>query len=606
MSVSQHEHAPYRRGAPPPGGARTGRISRALVKRKRDGSRSLLGRAHRPLSLMPSFGRQRVLDVQRTGDAQAGPHRELGPASSLAGGVEDTARPVSSEAQGASRREVQRALLAFADSSEAGIRIFSSDMARLVYVSPSFATLAGCSREQLRLHPRAWLACVHPDDRPLAEEAMRKSVEGPRVVEYRVSRAKEPRTWVRDRWRSVGGGSEGPEFIVAVAEDITLRRARVDEALRESEARLRAARVRLQSAMDAAAIATWSWEAATDRTMGDERMAALFGIPPEEAAAGVPRARFMAAIHDEDRAAVEARVREAMAGDGHYRAEYRVRAPGGSYRWVQAHGRVDRDASGRPLAVLGALVDVTRQKEAEARRRDAEERLRAALEVKDEFLGLVSHELGTPMTLILGMSRILARERVHPAQAREMVADIADSAEVLNGLVGSILTLSRLDHDEAGRLREPVLLHHTATRVLERHRQRDLSRTYELEVRSTGSLVEVHEAWLERVIDDLVGNAAKYSDPGQPVRIDIDAGDDEVRLRVLDEGNGLPEEAIERVFEPFYRAPGSESRAPGVGLGLAVSKRIIELLGGRIWVRRRESGGSEFGFSLPALHEAED
>jgi PAS domain S-box-containing protein len=429
----------------------------------------------------------------------------------------------------------------------------------------------------------------------------------PVTIEYRIRRADGSTRYLRDRWRAIPGPSGSTAYVAAVAEDVTLRRARAATALRDAEARLRSARARLRSATEAAAIATWSWQTADDRAVGDERMAAMFGIPPEEAAAGVPRERFYGAIHEDDLPHVEERVRKAIDGEQPFRADYRVRAPDGSYRWVLSRGQVERDATGRPVGLLGAVVDVTEQKEAEAARRESEERLRAALAAKDDFLGLVSHELRTPMTLILGMSRVLAHQRVQPAQAREMAADIADSAETLSGLVDSILMLARLDQEEAGRAREPVLLHHTATWVVHRHQQRDESRRYDLRMGSMDTLVEVDEAWLERVIDDLLGNAAKYSDPGMPVTVEVSAAGGEVQLRVLDHGRGLADEEIARVFEPFYRAPGSSDRGHGVGLGLAVSKRIVELLGGRIWARRRDdTAGSEFGFALPGLRVGDD
>lgn len=208
------------------------------------------------------------------------------------------------------------------------------------------------------------------------------------------------------------------------------------------------------------------------------------------------------------------------------------------------------------------------------------------------------------MTVILGMSRVLERGDLDPDRGHEIAHDIVQSAEVLNGVVESMLLLARIDHDEAAVLREPVLLHHSANEVIEQHVARDPSRRYELQVRSRKGLVDVQPTWLVRVIDNLVGNAAKYSTPGGSVTVVLDADEREATLRVLDEGPGLAEEELGQVFDAFYRAPGAVDRAPGAGLGLAVAHRIIELLGGRIWAARRPEGGAEFGFALPLLHEA--
>jgi PAS domain S-box-containing protein len=308
--------------------------------------------------------------------------------------------------------------------------------------------------------------------------------------------------------------------------------------------------------------------------------------------------------------------------------------PGLEDRWVELYGRVALDgerlrfeegseAMGRWFDVFafplgerrfGVLFrDVTKRHQTEAALRESEARLLAnearlmtALAVKDEFLGLVSHELRTPMTVILGMSNVLRRDGLSPERTREIAADIAESAEVLSALVDSMLLLARLEQDDAARLREPILLQRVAGTMLERRRQADPSRPYVLDVRTTAALVDVQGSWLERVIDNLVGNAAKYSTAGRPVTVIVESEDGQAILRVLDEGDGLTADDIEQVFEPFYRSASARQRAAGAGLGLAVSRRIVELMGGRIWARQRPTGGAEFGFAIPSHREGAD
>ena len=113
--------------------------------------------------------------------------------------------------------------------------------------------------------------------------------------------------------------------------------------------------------------------------------------------------------------------------------------------------------------------------------------------------------------------------------------------------------------------------------------------------------MEGDETWLERVLVNLVGNAAKYSTPGSPVTVLLDDGHREVRVRVLDEGEGLKDDEIERLFEPFYRGSSHDGLVPGAGLGLAVCKRIVEAMAGQMWARSRPEGGAEFGFALPSM-----
>lgn len=274
--------------------------------------------------------------------------------------------------------------------------------------------------------------------------------------------------------------------------------------------------------------------------------------------------------------------------------------------WTSQDVSIVEEVAERAWAAAERARSEAALRESEAQLRANEARLRTALAVKDEFLGLVSHELRTPMTVILGMSHVLRRDGLSPDRVREMAVDIADSAEVLSGLVDSMLLLARLEQDDAGGMREPILLDRLVGEMIAERRRRDPSRPYEVRIETPGSLVDVQGAWLERVVDNLVGNAAKYSDPGTPVSVVVDRDEAGLaRVRVLDRGSALPDSDLERLFEPFFRTASAEQRAPGAGLGLAVSRRIVELLGGRIWARARDGGGGEFGFVLPLLDPEE-
>jgi len=113
--------------------------------------------------------------------------------------------------------------------------------------------------------------------------------------------------------------------------------------------------------------------------------------------------------------------------------------------------------------------------------------------------------------------------------------------------------------------------------------------------------------YVEQVVQNLLSNAAKYSSPGSEIRVVVaHDGDhaDELEVRVLDEGIGLPDVSPETLFDLFYRAPGAARQASGAGIGLFVCRQLIESMHGRMWARRREPEGSEFGFALPVFEEA--
>ena len=114
-------------------------------------------------------------------------------------------------------------------------------------------------------------------------------------------------------------------------------------------------------------------------------------------------------------------------------------------------------------------------------------------------------------------------------------------------------------------------------------------------------LVLGEEMYVEQVLQNLLSNAAKYSPAGSEVRVVVEQTVGELSVRVLDEGMGIADEAPDQLFELFYRSPNAARQAAGAGIGLFVCRQLIESMGGRIWARRRDTGGSEFGFTLPVL-----
>lgn len=168
--------------------------------------------------------------------------------------------------------------------------------------------------------------------------------------------------------------------------EITERR-RAEEKLRQSQARLKLA-------LDAGAIATWDWDILNDRVYGDERLARLFGVDTEQAADGLPLMDFVNAIHEEDRPQVAAQIEQAVQTGERYTAEYRVVGAGNGYRWVVAHGQVERDAEGKAVRFPGTVADITERKRIEQQLRDNEKLLRTVAEnVPRSYLSVINSDL---------------------------------------------------------------------------------------------------------------------------------------------------------------------------------------------------------------------
>ena len=256
---------------------------------------------------------------------------------------------------------------------------------------------------------------------------------------------------------------------------------------------------------------------------------------------------------------------------------------------------------GTIIGAVNVLVDVTERRRAEEALQATAGALRVSNAVKDEFLGLVSHELRTPVTTIFGNAQIL-RERGDALSAedqRSMVVDIAEDSERLLGVIENLLLLTRLGSGTLPDL-EPQVMNHLVARVVGAFTRRHAERPTELSgVEGEIVIVEADQTYVDLVLLNFLSNADKYSPQGSPIDVVLEIGDGEARVRVLDRGIGVLPEETEQLFAPFFRSDEAKRSAAGIGVGLAVCKRVVDGHGGRIWAEPRDGGGSEFGFALP-------
>lgn len=231
-----------------------------------------------------------------------------------------------------------------------------------------------------------------------------------------------------------------------------------------------------------------------------------------------------------------------------------------------------------------------------------------AREMRDAFIGIVSHELRTPITTIYGMSRVLRQRAssMDPEAFGQALDDIEAEAERLRRLTEDLLVLSRA---EGGRLvvaADPILVGHIVGRSIEGEAARWPGHRFARVVPPGLPLVGGEDLYVEQVVRNLLGNAAKYSPVGSTIRTVVGPEDGGVAVRVHDEGPGLRDQDPGRLFELFYRAPEAVRQTAGAGIGLFVCRELVEAMGGRIWATDRGDGeasapGAEFGFWLPTL-----
>jgi signal transduction histidine kinase len=227
--------------------------------------------------------------------------------------------------------------------------------------------------------------------------------------------------------------------------------------------------------------------------------------------------------------------------------------------------------------------------------------LRHAQQLRDAFMGILSHELRTPITTIFGGTRVLARTGLSDETRREVAADISAEAERLHRLVEDLLVLARAERGGLQLGADPVLIQHLLPRILESEGARWPSKRFELRMPRSMPTVSADPTYVEQVVRNLIGNAAKYSPDGTTVDVVGEVLEDEIHVRILDEGPGISSAEVGRLFELYYRSPTTAAQSAGAGIGLFVCRALVEAMGGRIWALARPAGGAEFGFSLPIL-----
>ncbi len=263
-----------------------------------------------------------------------------------------------------------------------------------------------------------------------------------------------------------------------------------------------------------------------------------------------------------------------------------------------------RRPDGSPGGLVGIIVDVTPLKEAEEALREAKHAAEAADRLKSAFLATMSHELRTPLNSIIGFSGILLAElpgKLNPEQKKQL-GMVRGSSEHLLALINDVLDLSKIEAGELKTVAETFSLDASIERVVETVRPQAVKKGLALLAELPSALGEVvsDRRRVEQVLLNLLSNAIKFTEQGQ-IRVTASRADGQVSVAVADTGPGIAPADLERLWKPFSQVDtGLSRRHEGTGLGLSICKRLVEHLGGSIWVQSEPGRGSTFGFRLPA------
>ncbi len=439
---------------------------------------------------------------------------------------------------------------------------------------------------------RKALDFVHPDDFALAGEALAEVLAEPGAT----ARAEIRVRFADGTWHDVEASvtnlldDRSVASLVISMHDVT-DRTLAEQRVTESEAKFRSL---VENLTDVIVVL-------------DEEFQVIYATPGIEQIIDAPAATNMGMsafndVHPEDLGRViETLGALASAGLGETtRVELRLEArPGsGRWRWIEATA-VNRLLDPNVGGMVCTLRDVTEAKDAAAELQAAFERLRELDTLKDQFLNSVSHEMRTPLAIIIGFADLLDRgDELDAAIRAEAVDRIRSSAAEMRTMVENVLDFSALESESRSFFLRPVRVSDPVAVMLSTARTLLAEHVLVVDVPEGLECVADHEA-LERVLRNLVVNAAKYSERGRTITLTAVAEDDgSVRIDVTDEGVGIPDDQQALVFDRLYRGPGAAFVARGTGIGLHMVKRSTELMNGSVSIRSAVGEGSTFTVRL--------
>jgi PAS domain S-box-containing protein len=442
-----------------------------------------------------------------------------------------------------------------------------------------------------------WLSRIHPDDRPRVMEALPPPVVNGQqqwILEYRLLRADGTYGHVFDRGFVVFNSEGQSVRMVGSLMDIS--------ALKNAEERLRESEERFRLATKATRDAIWDWDLQKGDIWRSEGFQTLFGYRPDEVEPNFDWWRARIHPDDRDRVLSELPLLDRSTSQ-QCMFEYRFRRADGSYADVIDRGFVMYDADGKPARMIGSIMDISERRRAEEMAHVHRDELAhiARVSTMGEIATGLAHELNQPLTAIANYAETCARSlRAQNGDPKvldwieKIAANTHRAGEIIRRLRGfTRKSESRRSTVEVGELMEEVIALLEADARLQSVRVR-WEEPYDKE------FVTVDPIQIQQVLVNLLRNAFEAMAGNRPecrqVTIAATADDEFIEISVEDQGEGIAPENFDRVFEAFFT-----NKSNGVGIGLAISRSIVEDHGGRLWVTPNPTQGVTFRFTLPLV-----
>lgn len=468
---------------------------------------------------------------------------------------------------------------------------------RDVYRSPQLERILGYRAKEWGSDPTLWLKSVHPEDRDrvLREDQEASESGSPFSSEYRAIAGDGRIVWFRDEALLVRDPVTGKQIWQGVMLDITQQKV-IEQHHLETEAKY-------QSLVEQIPAIVYLGE------FGEEgewlyispQIEQVLGYTPQEWLAHPhPMASF---THPDDLPAVRAEEERAQREGDAFRTDYRLQRRDGTWAWILDEARVVKDPDGRPIVMQGVMYDMTARKEAEQglaaaleREREVTEQLRKIDGIKATLLRALSHDLKGPMTAVMGAAATLDRlgDELPDDERASLLRTMVERTKKMDQVLSDLLDMERL---EQGIVEPKRLLVDIGGLVAALTEDEHLTGGRPVTVVAEPLTIRVDAGKVERMVENLLTNAVRHTPAGSRIWVRVQEVEGGALIAIDDEGPGVPDEVKEAIFQPFTKAPGTET--PGTGIGLSIVARFAEMHGGRAWVQDRAGGGASFCIFLP-------
>ncbi len=454
------------------------------------------------------------------------------------------------------------------------------------------APLFGYAVGELDTSYENFLAAIHPEDRQAVIDAVDACIQhdAPYEIEHRVVWPDGTVRWLLERGAVARDASGKALQMLGVVQDIDDRK-RAELALSERERQLR-------EAQSLARIGNWAADLTSGQLLWSDEIYRIFGYQPGSFAPSVEA--FRAAVHPDDLERV-LESEKLSEQSGRHDVVHRIVRPDGTVRHVHELAQAETDAAGNLLRLTGTVQDITERVETEQALIAAREEADRANRAKSEFLSSMSHELRTPMNAILGFGQLLEYDDTLSEEQRDNTQEILKGGRHLLELINEVLDLAKVESGRIDLSLEPVEVCAIVEECLSL--MGAIASKQDIQLSHSGlkgAAVRADHTRLMQALLNLLSNAIKYNRRGGSVKVEVrPEGADRLRIRVIDTGQGIAAERLHEVFQPFSRLSAETTEIEGTGIGLTITRRIVEMMGGTVDVESEVGVGSIFWIELP-------